>query len=325
MSELRWHSLLRQWVVVASHRQDRPQMPANWCPFDPGSGRVPDGYDVLLYPNDFPAFDQESEPFDGRPTDLFATTGARGVCDVVLYSPIHTQRPSELPPEHWLKIIDLWTSRVAELSRTSQVEHVLIFENTGVAIGVTMPHPHGQIYAFPFIPPLVQTEIDAAREHYQRSFECLFCELMKRELQEKVRVVTENEHFVAFVPFAARFPSEVQLYAKRHYGRLKDMSDEERRALSEILSVVRRKYDHLYDLENLEPKDNVLPLMMTVRLPPVRGDHPYFHFHIEFLPLQRSQKKLKYLAAVETGTGTFLADTKPEQRAQALREAEPAT
>src|SRR5216684_5169988 len=126
-SELRWHPLLRQWVAVAAHRQGRPQMPENWCPFCPGSGRVPDDYDVYLYPNDFPAF-----------------SGAQGACDVVLYSPDHNLLPSELPEEQWRKIVALWTRRTAELSANPVVEYVSVFENTGVAIGVTMPHPHGQ-------------------------------------------------------------------------------------------------------------------------------------------------------------------------------------
>jgi UDPglucose--hexose-1-phosphate uridylyltransferase len=254
---------------------------------------------------------------------LFKTTGARGKCDVILYSPSHTQRPSELPVEHWRKIVDVWAARVAELAGIPDVQHIMVFENTGVAIGVTMPHPHGQIYAFPFIPPLVQTEIDAAREHYQRNFRCLYCELMHGEVEGKTRIVAENEYFVAFVPFAARFPSEIQIYARRHYGGLKDMTDDERSAFASILSVVRRKYDNLYT--DMEPKDTVLPLMMILRLPPTRGEHPYFHFHAEFLPLQRSQKKLKYLASVETAGGTYLADTRPEERAAALRKAEPAT
>jgi UDPglucose--hexose-1-phosphate uridylyltransferase len=324
MSELRWHPLLRQWVVVASHRQNRPQMPADWCPFCPGSGKVPEDYDVFLYPNDFPAFDQSGEPFDPEP-GLFKTTGARGACDVVIYNPNHTKRPSELTPEQWRKIIDLWTSRAAELSAMPDVRYVMIFENTGVAIGVTMPHPHGQIYAFPFLPPLVQTEVDAAREYYQRHFSCLYCELLKRELTDQVRMVAANESFSAFVPFAARFPSEIQIYANRHFSGLKDMTDAERDHLAAMLSIVRRKYDNLYDLQGLEPADNVLPLMMIVRLPPVRGEHPYHHFHIDFLPLQRSQKKLKYLASVETAGGTYLADTRPEERAEALRKSEPKT
>src|SRR4051794_2100886 len=260
MSELRWHPLLRQWVVVASNRQDRPQMPANWCPFDPGSGRVPDNYDVYIYPNDFPAFEESGEPFSPE-TAPFKTTGARGVCDVVLYSPNHTERPSDLPVEHWRKIIEAWVNRVAEISKMPYIEQIMVFENTGVAIGVTMPHPHGQIYAFPFLPPLIQTEVDASREYYQTNFKCLYCDLLKGEQHEGTRMVAENDHFAAFVPFAARFPSEVQLYSKRHYGRFKDMGPEERQSLAALLSVIRKKYDHLYDLENLEPKDNVLPLM----------------------------------------------------------------
>ena len=323
MSELRWHPLLRQWVVVASHRQNRPQMPANWCPFCPGSGRVPDEYDVFLYPNDFPAFNLEEGAFDPAAALPFGTTGARGVCDVVLYNPNHTMRPSELTPEQWRKVIDLWTSRTAELASTDGVQHMMIFENTGVAIGVTMPHPHGQIYAFPFIPPLVQTEIDAGRLHFQKTFHCLYCELLERERSDRTRVVVENDSFTAFVPFAARFPSEIQIYARRHVQGLAGMTEAERDDLSSMLSIVRKKYDNLYT--DLEPKDNVLPLMMIVRLPPTRGDHPYFHFHIEFLPLQRSQKKLKYLASVETAGGTYLADTRPEERAEALRKAEPAS
>src|SRR3954453_10596760 len=147
MSELRWHPLLKQWVVVAANRQDRPQMPKDWCPFDPGSGRVPDHYDVYLYPNDFPAFDEESGPFDPTP-GLFKTTGAAGVCDVVLYSPEHNQNPSQLPPERWEKIVRLWMTRTTELVARPEVRYIMIFENTGEAIGVTMPHPHGQIYAF---------------------------------------------------------------------------------------------------------------------------------------------------------------------------------
>ena len=324
MSELRWHPLLRQWVVLASHRQHRPQMPKDWCPFCPGSGRVPDHYDVLLYPNDFPAFDQESERFDPTP-ELFKTTGARGACDVILYNPEHTRRPSELTPEQWRKIIDLWTARADELAKLQDVVYIMPFENTGVAIGVTMPHPHGQIYACPFHPPLVQTELDAAREHYQRTFQCIYCEILKRECGDKARIVAGNENFTAFVPFAARFPSEIQLYSKRHLGSFREMTEAERDDLAALLSVIRKKYDNFYDLAELEPRDNVLPLMMIVRLAPVKGQHPYFHFHIEFLPLQRSQKKLKYLASVETAAGTYLADTQPEEQAAALRKTEPVT
>jgi len=316
MNDLRWHPILAEWVAVASNRQDRPQMPKDYCPFDPGSGKVPDHYDVFLYPNDFPAFSPDSEPFDARAAeDLLGTTGARGACDVVIYSPDHNQLPSQLSPEHWRKVIDLWTSRSEELWRNPDIALVYIFENTGVAIGVTMPHPHGQIYSFPFIPPYVERELNAASGYFAKRTECLYCNLLEAEKADGRRIVAENDGFTAFVPYAARFPSEVQIYAKRHVTRLADLSGQEKTDLGHMLNIVRRKYDNLYHAP--------MPLMMVVRQEPVRGDHPYFHFHIEFFPIQRSATKLKYLAGVETGAGTFLSDTIPEDRAAELRGTKP--
>jgi UDPglucose--hexose-1-phosphate uridylyltransferase len=314
MNELRWHPFLEQWVAVATHRQERPQMPADWCPFCPGSGRVPDHYDVLLYPNDFPAFSLDAPPFDPTP-GLFKTTGARGVCDVVLYSPSHTTWPSQIPPEHWCKVIELWSRRTRELFTLADVQYVMIFENTGEAIGVTMPHPHGQIYAFPFLPPLVEVEVRAQSSWQREHGRCLHCDVLARELADKVRIVAENDSFVAYVPFAARFPFEVHIVPRRHFGTLLELGARETSDLASLLGVIRRKYDNLYGF--------LLPLMMALRQSPAKGEHPYFHFEIQFLPLQRSQKKLKYLASVETAAGTYLADTLPEETAKALRQTAP--
>ena len=122
MSELRWHPLLREWVAVAAARQNRPQMPANWCPFDPGSGHVPDQYDVFLYPNDFAAFTLDSAPFSPA-TALFCTTGARGATDVVLYHPNHTLPPSQMTQAHWRKVIGLWTSRYSEMAAHPDIQY----------------------------------------------------------------------------------------------------------------------------------------------------------------------------------------------------------
>ncbi len=313
-AELRWHPLLRQWVPIASERQDRPQMPEDWCPFCPGSGRVPDQYDVFLYPNNFPAFSFDSRPFSPE-TGLFQTTGARGVCDVVLYSPDHKLLPSQLSVGQWGKVIDLWTRRTVELFANPDVQYVSVFENTGVAIGVTMPHPHGQIYAFPFIPPLVQTELDSASAHLRERSECLYCRILAAEIADGRRLVASNESFVAFVLFFGRFPSEIQICARRHVDSLSALTEAERYDLSALLKVVRQKYDNLYGFP--------LPLMMLLRQSPAQGEHPYFHFHVDFLPIQRSASKLKYLASVESGNGTFLNDTRPEDQAERLRQIEP--
>jgi UDPglucose--hexose-1-phosphate uridylyltransferase len=290
MSELRWHPLLEMWVVVTAHRQDRPQMPSGGCPFCPGSGRVPDSYDVHLYPNDFPAFS-------------FEDPNAPGVCDVVLYSPEHNRLPSELPVEQWEKVMALWTRRSAELRADPRVKYVMVFENAGEAVGVTMPHPHGQIYAFPFVPPRATRELESAEKFRAKEGRCLYCQVLNDELRDARRIVAENAAFVAFAPYFARFPFETQIYARRHAASLSELVANEPHELASIVSVMRKKYDALFG--------NPMPLMMAL--------HQETHFYIEFLPLQRSASKLKYLAAVETTSWTFLNDVIPEHAAEALR------
>jgi UDPglucose--hexose-1-phosphate uridylyltransferase len=311
MSELRWHPLLKQWVGVAAARQGRPQMPKDWCPFDPGSGKVPDRYDVHLYPNDFAALSPDCDPFDAGATSLFGKTGAYGYCDVVLYSPDHNRLPSQLSPEHWRLVVDLWTMRSIELAADPKIQYVYTFENAGAAIGVTMPHPHGQIYSFPYIPPYVETELNSAAEYLSQKASCLYCDLLAGELADGRRVIETNDGFVAFVPYAARFPSEGQIYPRRHVGCLAELNDQEKTQLASLIHIMRRKYDALYGFP--------MPMIMVVRQAPAQGAHAYFHLHVEFFPIQRSVTKLKYLAGVETGAGTFLNDTIAEEQAEALR------
>ena len=153
-----------------------------------------------------------------------------------------------------------------------------------------MPHPHGQIYGYPFIPPLVQTEIDSAAQYFHDNNECLYCCVLTGELADGRRVVASNEGFVALLPFFGRFPTEMQIYSRRHLESLNGLNAAECHQLASLLKIVRQKYDNLYGFP--------MPLMMLVRQQPAKGTHPYFHFHIDFLPIQRSQTKLKYLAAV---------------------------
>ncbi len=275
MSELRWHPLLEQWVVVTAHRQGRPQLPNDWCPFC----NLPEKYDVYLYPNDFPAFE--------------------GRCDVVLYSPEHTKLPSELPVSQWEKVIDLWAKRTAELVADPSVKHVAIFENAGEAAGVTMPHPHGQIYAFPFVPPRIEKELASVG----KSKECLYCAILSKERENDTRMIIKSDYFDAFSPYFARFPYETCIYARRHARSLNDLTSAERADFASVLSQMRKKYDALFGFP--------MPLMMVL--------HQSVHFYVEFLPLQRTATKLKYLAAVESALGTFLEDVVPEDAAAQLR------
>jgi UDPglucose--hexose-1-phosphate uridylyltransferase len=319
MHQLRWHAVLQQWIVFSTDRQHRPQMPANWCPFDPGSGKVPDHYDVHLYPNDFPGFAPGADPF--TPIDMpeaFAENGPRGACDVVLYSPEHTLPPSKLTVENWRKVIDIWTRRTREHAADPAIALVAAFENCGDAVGVTMPHPHGQIYATPFLGPTVEKEVESSRKYSEAHHgQCLFCHLLDGELTRQERLVAANADFVACVPFAARFPAEIAIYARRHVRTLLELTSGELDSLAQIVSVIRRKYDALYGF--------MLPLMMAVKQAPLQQLEPPYHFHIQFLPLQRSATKLKYLATMETGYGVFLADTAPEEMAEQLRKCEPQT
>ena len=181
-----------------------------------------------------------------------------------------------------------------------------------------MPHPHGQIYATPFLGPTVEKEIESTSQYsHSHNGACLFCDLLTEELQRKERVVASNDHFVAFVPFAARFPAETAIYSRRHVRTLLDFTNEELDSLAQMISVMRRKYDGLYGF--------LLPLMMAVKQAPLQQKETPYHFHVQFLPLQRSPTKLKYLATMETGYGVFLADTAPEEMAEHLRNAEPKT
>jgi UDPglucose--hexose-1-phosphate uridylyltransferase len=315
MTELRWNPTAREWVSTASHRQERPLMPSDWCPFCPGSGRVPDDYDVLLYPNDFPAFSIPAPEPAVRGDDFYRVRRSHGKCDVVLYHPDHNTSLPQLPVAHLVRLVRLWRRRFVELKSTPGVRYVLIFENKGAVIGVTMPHPHGQIYAFPFIPPRLAQELAAARAHARRRRRCLFCDILKKERRDGSRVVAENSAFTAFIPFYARWPYEVHVFSRRHLGALDAMQPAEERALAEILKWVTLKYDNLYQFS--------FPYMMLLHQAPTRGRFPYFHFHIEFYPPHRSKDRLKYLASVETGAGSFLNDSVAEEKAAELRAVPP--
>ncbi len=291
-------------------------MPSEGCPFCPGSGRVPEHYEVLIYPNDFPAFTAPPPEPSMAGDDFYKVRPSFGKCDVVLYHPDHHTSLPELSVSHLTLLVRLWRKRFEELGAIRGIRYVLIFENKGAVIGVTMPHPHGQIYAFPLVPPRVAQELAAAREYRRRRGRCVFCDVLRRERKDARRLIGENDHFTAFIPFYARWPYEVHIYSRRHIGTLAQFRPAEEPALAEMLKWVTLKYDNLFQMS--------FPYMMLVHQAPVGGTFPEFHFHIEFYPPHRSKEKLKYLASVETGGGIFLNDSRAEEKARELQATPPA-
>ena len=322
MNQLRWDPILREWVAYATHRQDRTFLPpAEYCPLCPTKpGGFPtevprEHYDIVVFENKFPSFSPDALEPDEAGSDLTPTAPGRGVCEVVLYSDDHDATLASMSERRIRNLIEVWADRYVELGSREFVDYVFIFENKGEAIGVTLHHPHGQIYAYSFVPPRPKRELESAREYRREHGRCLHCDLLSEEVSDGRRLVEKGEHFAAFVPFYARFPYEVHLYARRCAPSIADLDGEERRDLAHVLKRVLAGYDALFDMS--------LPYMMVMHQAPTDGgDHEgAAHFHIEFYPVNRTAEKLKYLAGSETGAGVFVVDDLPEATAEKLREA----
>jgi len=315
MAELRWHPLTRDWIMIASHRQNRPQMPRNWCPFCPGSGNVPEHYDVYKYDNDFPALSQNPPVPDDVETSIFKTRPAYGKCEVILYSPQHNATLPELPVTHIKKLVDLWTERFVEISKDENIKYVFIFENRGEAVGVTMPHPHGQIYGYSNIPKKIQLELDSCKDHFEETGKCLICDMIKDEVDFKQRVIFENDDFIVILPFFTEYPYGMYILSKNHKQNLAQFTEKEKLSLAEIIKDTTGTMDSLFDIK--------FPYMMCMHQSPVNsGDtSDYYHFHIEFFPPMRAADKIKFNASSETGVWAHCNPTAPEEKATELREA----
>lgn len=315
MAELRWHPLINDWVMIASHRQARPQMPKNWCPFCPGSGKVPDDYDVLKYDNDFPALSQNPPVPDDVANDFFRVREAYGKCEVILYSPGHTTTLPELSDEHMNKLVSLWCERFDALRADPKIKYVFIFENRGDVVGVTMPHPHGQIYGYSVIPKKIELELQSANAYYKEHSTCLFDEMLRQELAFGKRIIFKNEHFTVFLPFFTEYPYGVYIFPNRHVQYITDLTQEERAALGITIRDTVGMFDSLFDYR--------FPYMMCMHNAPVNsGDTSnFYHFHIEFFPPMRSADKQKFNASSETGCWAHCNPTCPETTAEELRAA----
>lgn len=323
MSEMRWHPLLSQWVITATHRQDRTFLPpAGYCPLCPTQeGGFPTeiqrpDYDFVVFENKFPSLKRKPDAPAIEGTALCPVKPAAGACEVVLYSSKHDSTLTDLPQAKLVELIRVWRHRYSELGAREEVKYVFIFENKGEAVGVTIHHPHGQIYAFSAIPPFIETELANEAEHISRTGKCIHCELLAGEKKSNERIVAENESFIALIPFYARYPYELHVYAKNHRTAIDEFTKQEDIGLAELLHVVLKKFDNLWGFS--------LPYIMVMHQRPTDSkEYPGSHFHIEFYPPLRTPQKMKFLAGVESGAGNFINDTHPEEKAKELRSLQP--
>jgi UDPglucose--hexose-1-phosphate uridylyltransferase len=322
VNHLRWDPTLEEWVAYATHRQDRTFLPpAEYCPLCPTKpGGFPtevprSSYEIAVFENRFPSFSPEAGEPPAASNGFHRTAPGRGVCEVVLYSDDHDSTLASMSEGHIRNLIEVWADRYVELGSRGEVEYVFIFENKGEAVGVTLHHPHGQIYGYPFVPPVARKELEAAREYHQRNASFLHEDLLAAEHEDGRRLVVKDEHFTAFVPFYAHYPYEVHVYSRRPATSIADLDGGERRGLARVLKKVLSGYDELFGFS--------LPYVMAMHQAPTDGrDYAGIaHFHIEFYPPNRTADKLKYLAGSEVGAGAFVMDALPEETAARLREA----
>jgi UDPglucose--hexose-1-phosphate uridylyltransferase len=310
--------VLGEWTVVASHRQSRTYLPpADECPLDPSTPQRPteipaSSYDVVVFENRFPSLAQGPVPDHEPAAALLTTLPGNGRCEVVCFTSDHNSSFSALPPRRARMVMDVWADRTAALAALPGVEQVFPFENRGEEIGVTLHHPHGQIYAYPFLSPRLARQIAVAGDHLAATGNLICCEVVAAESAAE-RVVSSSQHWVAFVPFAARWPFEVHLYPRRHVADLTELTSAERDEFAVLYPEVLRRFDKLFD--------KPMPYISAWHQAPVNQGRELGHLHLELFSSRRSATKLKFLAGSESAMGVFVNDVTPEEAARMLRDA----
>ena len=315
-AHLRWHPLRGEWVAYAEHRQSRTFLPPpEYNPLAPTTDKdhpteVPPGpWDVAVFENLFPTLTRNAHD----PPSLFvATTEGYGVCEVVVFTQDPSSSLGRLPLWHIEMLLEVWGDRYRELGEIPGIEYVYPFENRGVEVGVTLQHPHGQIYAYPFVPPIPERELTQQRAYLDEHGRGLLVDLIDREITDHTRVLYSGTWAIAFMPICARYSYEVWVAPIRPAASCADLSAEERRDFARALKTVLLKFDALWN--------RPLPYIMAMHQAPTDGaPHPEAHLHVEFYPALRLTGRLNYLAGREIGAGVFTADTLPEEKAAELR------
>jgi UDPglucose--hexose-1-phosphate uridylyltransferase len=323
-STLRYDVLTGEWVTIAAHRQNRTFLPpADHCPLCPTrQGREPteipaSDYDVVVFENRFPSLSQhvatDVPPYvDGDP--LWPQRPAVGRCEVVCFTSDHNSSFGALPPSRVRTVIEAWADRTAELSAIEGVEQVFVFENRGKEIGVTLEHPHGQIYAYPFVTPRTGQLLQRAAAYRERKGRDLLGDVLAAERKAGTRIVREGEHWTVFVPAAARWPVEAHIVPHRAVPDFTALDEEERAELAELYG------DLLHRVEVYFPEGGPPPYIAGWHQAPVGAGRDLTRMFLQLFSLRRAPGKLKYLAGSESGAGAWISDVAPERIAQRLRE-----
>ncbi|MET9495007.1 galactose-1-phosphate uridylyltransferase [Streptomyces sp. NPDC006552] len=311
-SEVRRDPLLGDAVAIASHRQARTyHPPADQCPLCPTEGdrlsEVPDSsYDVAVFENRFPSL-----------------AGDSGRCEVVCFTSDHDKSFADLSEEQAGLVLEAWTDRTAELAHLDSVEQVFCFENRGAEIGVTLGHPHGQIYGYPFTTPRTALMLRSLAQHKEQTGgRNLFADVVDKELADGERIVLEGEHWVAFVPYAAHWPYEVHLYPKRQVPDLLGLDADARTEFPQVYLELLKRFDRIFG--DGEPPTPYIaawhqaPFGTLEEFEGVNRDD--FALHLELFTIRRTSGKLKFLAGSESGMSVFINDVPPETAAERLRE-----
>ncbi len=316
-SQARFDWLLGEWVVIAAHRQERTFRPADdqcpLCPSTPAHATeipAPD-YDVVVFENRFPALAASPEAPPASASGLLSSRPAAGRCEVVCFSPVHTASFAGLSAAQAGLVLTAWADRSADLATLPGIEQVYCFENRGAEIGVTLSHPHGQIYAFPYLTPRTDRMLRSLAGYREETGGNLFDDLVTAELADSARVVAAGSHWVAFVPHAARWPYELHLYPRRRVPGLPALDDAARAEFCELYLDLLGRFDRLFG----QPA----PYISAWHQAPVRAAAD-FALHLELFTVRRAPGKLKYLAGSESGMGAFANDVAPEDAARRLRQ-----
>jgi UDPglucose--hexose-1-phosphate uridylyltransferase len=326
---MRLDGLTGDWVSIADHRQNRTFLPqAGECPLCPtGGGTTPSEipaheYDVVVFENRFPSFASVSTTVGssvGSSEDpLLAHAPALGRCEVVCFTSDHGASFSSLTTARARTVVDVWVDRTRELSSLDAVEQVFIFENRGQEIGVTLHHPHGQIYAYPFVPARTAALLRAATKHHRRAGGLLGADLLAAELAVGSHVVIRGTHWTAYVPYAARWPVEVHLVPNPDVPDLLGLDSDECDELAGIYLDLLRRLDRYYEAPHGGPI--ALPYIAGWHQAPVRQGRDVSRLHLQVMSVLRTPGRLKYLAGSESGVGAWINDVSPEAVAARLRE-----